>query len=317
MLIDEVLASDEMISQWPWKKGRGDLIAEFRDTFVVRSQNVWEYFNTHPFGKTPSISDFKDVAPCMPSMWFEWTQRGQNVHVSHAEGSRVASVKVGIHCAAYDLTTTDEEPSERILEGLRTTWGVHLRIGEFRWCARGLIFFKLFDYASHPEMLGLVFWGVGPNGEIIPTTESKDGFACVYNPVLRREIPPDLDLAPNFTATAEIAWLTLSFMHCKNVRVEKSPPIPEALRCARERKGKPPIFRFHTVVIDPARRVAEAGSARGVPGGAQALHICRGHFKDFGERGLFGRHNGTYWWPMHQRGSAQNGIIHKDYLVKV
>jgi hypothetical protein len=117
-------------------------------------------------------------------------------------------------------------------------------------------------------------------------------------------------------SAAQACWLATSFMHCKNVRVEKSPAIPEKLRRARERNGKFPLFRHHTVVIDPSRPTAGSVANGEGEGSAQALHICRGHFKDFRERGLFGRKKGVYWWPMHARGSAANGSVGKDYEVR-
>jgi hypothetical protein len=47
----------------------------------------------------------------------------------------------------------------------------------------------------------------------------------------------------------------------------------------------------------------------------QALHICRGHFKDYRQSGLFGRHKGVFWWDMAARGSAEQGIVDKDYRI--
>jgi hypothetical protein len=48
-----------------------------------------------------------------------------------------------------------------------------------------------------------------------------------------------------------------------------------------------------------------------------ALHICRGHFKDYREgSGLFDKFRGMYWWDMHTRGSSKLGEIRKDYDVK-
>jgi len=49
----------------------------------------------------------------------------------------------------------------------------------------------------------------------------------------------------------------------------------------------------------------------------QALHICRGHFKDYRDSGLFGKHFGIYWWDMHMRGSKEYGEIVKDYEIEV
>jgi hypothetical protein len=50
---------------------------------------------------------------------------------------------------------------------------------------------------------------------------------------------------------------------------------------------------------------------------AKALHICRGHFKDYrNSAGLFGKYKGLYWWDMHTRGTEKAGVVIKDYRVK-
>ena len=56
---------------------------------------------------------------------------------------------------------------------------------------------------------------------------------------------------------------------------------------------------------------------RGV-GAKKALHICRGHFKDFrkSENGLFGKHKDLYWWESQVRGNAKEGVVFSDYEVK-
>ena len=49
----------------------------------------------------------------------------------------------------------------------------------------------------------------------------------------------------------------------------------------------------------------------------KALHICRGHFKDFREgRGLFGRTKGLFWWDAQVRGTIDAGISDHEYNVK-
>jgi hypothetical protein len=48
----------------------------------------------------------------------------------------------------------------------------------------------------------------------------------------------------------------------------------------------------------------------------RALHVCRGHFARYTEeRPLFGRVAGTFWRPMHLRGSASEGLVLKDDTV--
>jgi len=47
----------------------------------------------------------------------------------------------------------------------------------------------------------------------------------------------------------------------------------------------------------------------------KALHICRGHFKDYRTEGLFGKHKGMYWLSDHVRGHPRQGLVLKDYNV--
>lgn len=109
--------------------------------------------------------------------------------------------------------------------------------------------------------------------------------------------------------------LALSFMHCKNARMVEQ-PIPPKLAKARARRGDPiPLLGHHTLEIEPMKRVlAEQGRA-GEVGLQQALHICRGHFKDYRESGLFGHYKGLFWWDAHVRGSVERGVVAKDYVV--
>jgi hypothetical protein len=46
------------------------------------------------------------------------------------------------------------------------------------------------------------------------------------------------------------------------------------------------------------------------------MHICRGHFKDFTEKGLFGdqKMKGTFWWHSYVRGTPHR-VMFKDYNI--
>jgi hypothetical protein len=48
----------------------------------------------------------------------------------------------------------------------------------------------------------------------------------------------------------------------------------------------------------------------------RALHICRGHFKDYTKRGLFGKIHGVFWWSEHLAGALQRGLVKKEYSVR-
>jgi len=114
---------------------------------------------------------------------------------------------------------------------------------------------------------------------------------------------------------ARIASLTICLMHCKNVSAVEQVP-PAKLQKARQRRGKRPLVRYHVLNIQPMAKVLrrEGGLGSGT-GLAQALHICRGHFKDFRQSGLFGRVKGIFWWDQHARGERDKGVVVKDYNI--
>ncbi len=63
-----------------------------------------------------------------------------------------------------------------------------------------------------------------------------------------------------------------------------------------------------TAVLNSAREASD-GTLR------TALHLCRGHFKSYDDRPLFGRVKGRFWWSAHARGSISQGAVFKGYEV--
>jgi hypothetical protein len=108
--------------------------------------------------------------------------------------------------------------------------------------------------------------------------------------------------------------LAMSFCHCRNIEVEENQPQRAERR--RQNKTGTPSLRWHNVKIDPMRKILDP--IRAEKGGSlqSALHICRGHFKHFKDKGLFGKHQGVWWWNMHARGSPEHGIVKKTYAVE-
>jgi hypothetical protein len=50
----------------------------------------------------------------------------------------------------------------------------------------------------------------------------------------------------------------------------------------------------------------------------KAMHICRGHFKNYTEgKGLFGKYHGMYWVDSHVKGNKDFGTVNKDYNIKI
>jgi hypothetical protein len=109
-------------------------------------------------------------------------------------------------------------------------------------------------------------------------------------------------------------WMGLSFLHCKNVTMAQVDPCHQR----KPKHGKEVCRRLHYKILDikPMQRLLRHEGQRDTQGLKHALSITRGHFKHFTEeRKLFGKHEGTFWWPQHLRGSSDHGIIVKDYRV--
>lgn len=107
----------------------------------------------------------------------------------------------------------------------------------------------------------------------------------------------------------------ISFIHCKNI-VLTDLPAPAKLNKARVRKGNLPLVRVKTLRIEPMKQILRAEGRLGENGIRKAMHICRGHFKRFStEKPLFGKHAGMFWWPQTVRGSAESGVVVKDYAI--
>lgn len=116
--------------------------------------------------------------------------------------------------------------------------------------------------------------------------------------------------------------LGLSFLHCRNVTVRE---VQEARPPAR-RKGsrardavEPKSVKYYTLEIGAMQEVLRAEGRASEVGLLRALHICRGHFAHYGEEfgmgKLFGRWEGTFWVPQHLRGTAEAGVVKKDYRI--
>lgn len=113
-------------------------------------------------------------------------------------------------------------------------------------------------------------------------------------------------------------FLALSFMHCRNVRMKEEVPPPKLSKSHQRKRGRP-LLRYRVLEIDHMKSVLEREGQASTGGLKKALHICRGHFASYGIDGkglLFGKHSGRYWIPMHTRGSAEEGVVVKDYEVK-
>jgi hypothetical protein len=111
-------------------------------------------------------------------------------------------------------------------------------------------------------------------------------------------------------------FLALSLMHCKNVIVHTNEPARK-LSAAHNKKHGRPLLRFHTLEIEPIKKILRNEGQIEKVGLARALHICRGHFATYtDDKPMFGKVTGTFWRPAHVRGNLSAGAVIKDYDVQ-
>lgn len=123
---------------------------------------------------------------------------------------------------------------------------------------------------------------------------------------------PNPDENQLFILTAIDAFLKL--MSCKNVATERHDP-PPALNKKRQKAGKQPLFTYHTLVLKPVGKKQES-----IPSHLwnNRIHLMRGHFKTFtDEKPLFGKYTGRFWWQPAVRGQNKDGVVMKDYEVRI
>lgn len=116
-------------------------------------------------------------------------------------------------------------------------------------------------------------------------------------------------------ACLSVAFATMDLLACKNVALADN---EEVVSRQRRRHGYAGI-KWKTIVVTGRSQVVHKAGAKGVNiADLPALHECRGHFKEYtGERPLFGKVSGKFFWHPHLRGRAENGIIlHDKYEVK-
>lgn len=142
----------------------------------------------------------------------------------------------------------------------------------------------------------------------------KLGISAEFSPRIQ-------EVADFFTSIIQPQMLALSFMHCKNVNKQEVDPnkdLPRRVIKHWQKKGKPMLEKYYTLNIEPMRKVLKNEGGSDTVGIVKALHICRGHFKNYKEgKGLFGKYHGLYWWESTLRGNKDEGEVRKEYNVKV
>lgn len=243
--------------------------------------------------------DFPCLMPPFRSVWMEHSKPKSIKSEKHGEVKWVPCEKVGV------LVSTIEAPDERppgIPENCH-------------YIQNYVLFLQGPVTKRKDEIVGPVVWSYLCTDEHgIPLGEGKFGF-----PTMGLKLQGGLQSDLHTSILAEMrslffpSMLAITFMNCRNtVLVEHSPE--QKLSKVHQKKHGRPLVRFRTICVEPIRKIFRdaAGSDSSIK---RALHICRGHFKDYRESGLFGRNKGLYWWGSQVRGTVKSGVVLKDYTV--
>lgn len=193
----------------------------------------------------------------------------------------------------------------------------HVRLSDSRIPASG-IYGVLFIYSSRSDTL-IVY----PAIVQCYYDEDKQFSGMVLSNLLEKgltkEDPTDEKGKDRLINECYPIFLSWSLAQCKNVEIKKTPSETDPKRIEKLRRHGIPRITIKTLDIEPFRTVVKNETEGGESGIKKALHICRGHFRSYDpetSKGLFGRGQyGTFWVPQHERGSAKEGVVEKDYRI--
>jgi hypothetical protein len=126
------------------------------------------------------------------------------------------------------------------------------------------------------------------------------------------------DVMRSFISWLNPALLAVSFLHCKNVKMVENSVPPKLQKRYGERHQGHRLAGYKTLVIEPLKQILRSQGGSGQVGLAKAMHICRGHFRDYREgKGLFGKYHQLVWTPAIIRGTKGKEAPPREIEVKL
>jgi hypothetical protein len=304
MLIDKLRAAARLgvVSGYPPEYMPPDMIDDLNHAEAILADNVADYY--HSCGQQYwEIKDFPNLAPPFPIMFIDYYAPKMELFGDSGEITSVKrGTRLGLMISSFEI---DQVPGMR--EQVQKS-GV--AFPEPKWICYSHQFARDRDQLFLPEWTGV--WYITPEGALIV----PPGVLLGYSPRVEQAPPLQERIRLHATQALHVPFLTLSFMHCKNVTIHKVTP-PSPFKKTKVAQRHPPLATYSVLEIKAMQRVLATEGKSSVTGIQRALHICRGHFKDFSKGGgLFGRYKGMYWWDMQIRGTPEAGIHAKDYEVK-
>ncbi|HZT28779.1 MAG TPA: hypothetical protein VE999_13635 [Gemmataceae bacterium] len=283
---------------------------------VLAIDNVAQYYFQHHTcrdGRMDGPEQFPQLAPPFPSAFYEYTLEPSMYDVMFTEAERAlprAINQVGILVQSVDTGRFGD---------LFANWGEVLQEHRSDVPAKWVLFITVFaGHKDDREVRGpctLLLLVVGEDGQATSRLRCRIwGIEDEQYDLIPEE---RLVAIGSMGSLAFPAFLATSFLHCRNVTTEENLPPAKLSKAHRRRHGQP-LVRFKTLSIEPMKQVLRKLGRIENHGLSQALHLCRGHFKDYrNSSGLFGKHKGLFWWDMHARGALDQGAVVKDYAIKL
>jgi hypothetical protein len=249
-------------------------------------------------------ADFPNVAPPFRHIRLEYTMPARANVGGKFKPNHHAGTRIGFVCRSYERGQTDLWESSLLSLGGFSTPAANLKRESAKWLT----------VIGGFTLLGKNHVGRFPYRTVVSIDE-KGGIIPGAWVILPDCDPEKAGFKEMINIAPVIHWplfLALSLAHCKNVRAVESPE----LKPTKKRLAGPPRYRHYTLEIDPMRTTLRGAGSNAGGGLIKAVHICRGHFKDYRDgSGLFGKVRGCYWWHDSVRGSASAGMVEKDYSV--
>jgi hypothetical protein len=278
---------------WEYLAKRTQEILMTPDLPVLLIDNVAEYFYTSDQEYWDLSKDFPNLAPPFPAFWCE-SRMVTKIHSKQCGDTDVSSLVPRGRIGAL-INGLDPEACK----------------GEFPDHTRWILWCELFvDYG----MRGVT--AMGPHGSTFLAVDAEG--KIIDRPWMQSFADEgDAKAMRGYMTFFNPAFLAMSFLHCKNVTLVENKVDPPLARKYKARTGVAPC-NYKTLVIEPLKKILRSEGRSDQVGVQKALHICRGHFKDYREgRGLFGRYHQLVWQPSIVRGSKGKSAPPREIEVKI
>ena len=323
-LLDAVMQSDD-IAQF--------VKEELDGVTVISCDNVSRYFFEETDQEHWDMNDFPNIAPPFAYFWLD--MKAPSKVISKERGITIwrppAPEYWGFQCYGIDLYSKDEQDTflETCIAAHRDHFQSILPLS--RWAMDMYLFVYQQGSITGPMWIWRLM--VDDQGQIVRSPKTNEAIVssgCTSDWVQAQidELAQDIgheaamiDMYHTILPYWYTALLSISFMHCKNTALDPvNPPLKVPHNKNQKRRGVQPYQPVPYKVLDirPMKEVLRTEGQSHHVDASKALHICRGHFRDYSQgKGLFGKYKGIYWVAQHVKGTSSQGVTTKDYSINL